>query len=1320
MAQSGVGWLQTISKPKALKPTKETHALAGVSKTVTTSSNAANPSGTNGRIAAKAASLALFALFALQFPILPGSGALPTTAVALPGTYTSPGFGIAGTPAFTQYESFGKAAEPTFGVAWHLGKGTSALYENGGQVRLDWDDSIQPPPAGGPPMTATDVTSPFNAPLNFDPILYTNPETGRTFAGGLVAAGTFLLPPLPPPLPSPPPVGVGCSVLQYTDDNGVNWVPMTDPCSMPGWDHETIGSGPWADPAPLQATYPAGVYYCSQDVLLAGYCWVSYDGGLSFVPTSGQLDILGCGTLHGHIRVSRLDGTAYLPQKRCGAGTGFAVTENNGDSWDQRVVSPGSAPTATGTADPSIGISIPESMHEVPPGHVGSGSVGGVLYIGQGEEGTDPGAYIAVSRDHGITWDDVGQGGVNGVAGSASAVGVKYFNVGKALGIRHATFADVIAGDDDRAAFSFMGTLDNDAPDYCGSSDSWDVYVAFTYDRGKSWTVSKATPPGDYSQVGGIWPYGGGPSCRNLLDFGDIVTDYHGRVLVTYEDGCTPTKCGGGGGDTEAAIWRQTTGRGLFKAYDYLGYLNDIPAPGDVCKPIETPQVTFTSPLAGETVTVANPAFAGIVDRQRVSPPIVGHANGDYFGHADAEIPLVAGADCFGARGYTCRWSDDLDFAGRPTALPLVFSNPTKCGNGQWTGTGASTVRATTAGDYRLILKVTDPVDGRTSTVTGLLHATLECAGQDFNSVVLDLDPLGDQDTHAAPAEHPSGVNDIVCFGAHYTGYQFEFQLQLADYTLPTSEIGSTAQAAEIYWITMSPTFGPYAGQAAAGIGQTLEVFWGGPTGDSFYCWVAAKQIVDPRGGQTRPASDPEACDPARSQGPISWAGTGASKTLEIYFPMSDLGSPTSGSRLENVNAWAWHAPGDSGWNSPGLDLGPLNGAGPGQKFHDDDFSPDPCNRPTPGLRGLAVGFTSARAITLVDSCNPLYLNWLDHGGPFADGPLAPPAPAPAPPAASSLPFGTGTWSNVAVPATPPCAATPTEYAILVGSWSVTTSPALPVNTTVANSRTWVTSALPPLSSADNGPQIVLAAWCGTDVNGKTAQLLATQTQQFFVAIQDLHGPMAADPPATTPKDTHGTTLDTDKDGFLDNVDDCPIVFDPAQKDGDSDGIGDACDPDLDNDGVPNNVDNCPTVPNPDHRDMDHDQIGDRCDPDVDGDGRLNGADNCPFNMNPLQTDSDKDGIGDACQGDRDGDGVPDYKDYFPDDPSEAADTNHNGVGDNAEALLASRGVTQSAKVEIKAAANPGLGLMGFSVLGLAALALVGIIVALVRGRRQA
>ena len=103
---------------------------------------------------------------------------------------------------------------------------------------------------------------------------------------------------------------------------------------------------------------------------------------------------------------------------------------------------------------------------------------------------------------------------------------------------------------------------------------------------------------------------------------------------------------------------------------------------------------------------------------------------------------------------------------------------------------------------------------------------------------------------------------------------------------------------------------------------------------------------------------------------------------------------------------------------------------------------------------------------------------------------------------------------------------------------------------------------------------------------------------------------------------------DTDDDGVVDGLDNCPTVSNPGQEDSDNDTVGDACDScpddanptqaDADGDDIGDVCDNCPTVSNPGQEDSDNDTIGDACD-------------NCPDIYNPEQDDIDGDGIGDAC-----------------------------------------------------------------------------------------
>ena len=145
---------------------------------------------------------------------------------------------------------------------------------------------------------------------------------------------------------------------------------------------------------------------------------------------------------------------------------------------------------------------------------------------------------------------------------------------------------------------------------------------------------------------------------------------------------------------------------------------------------------------------------------------------------------------------------------------------------------------------------------------------------------------------------------------------------------------------------------------------------------------------------------------------------------------------------------------------------------------------------------------------------------------------------------------------------------------------------------------------------------------------------------------------------------------DTDNDGIVDELDNCPEIENAGQADADADDVGDVCDncpvnannnqADTDSDERGDACDNCPNDSNANQDDADGDEVGDVCDncavdsnpnqEDPDNDGRGSACDNCPDTPNADQADEDNDGIGDVCEGDADSDGVIDDEDNCPHD----------------------------------------------------------------------
>ena len=496
------------------------------------------------------------------------ANATATLTFAAPVTPPTPPAVNPGDPSFTNYPKQNMpnntadfSGEVSAGADWTTPNTTTpntVMWQdaNPKTFRVTFDDTKSVPTA-----TWTDVTFKTQDVTTLDPIGFmdgtstsgvnpTNIKQHRFFSDQLLAA---------------------CSDLAYTDDDGgtgmagTDWMQSPVGCPVPnGPDHQTVGGGPY--PASLAALttanqYGHAIYYCSQAIATA-ICGRSDNGGATFnngvpvyalVAPNTPVGIGQCGGLHGHLRVAP-DGTAYLPNKNCmdstGSHPGVAISKNAGLTWNVSTI-PDGVPHSPGS-DPSVAAGAKNTVYF---GYQGEGSNGGSH------------AMIAVSHNDGTSWN-------------------KSVNVGAAFGIQNIEFPEVIAGDDNRAAFAFLGTTadGNDQPDTFPGV--WHLYIAYTYDAGASWTTVDATPT-DPVQRGPICT--SGTTCgtsRNLLDFNDITLDRSGRVIVAYSDGCIAA-CAAAGGNSGSTGFRSSLGtlarqncttqgalsKGLSAAFDSTGFL---------------------------------------------------------------------------------------------------------------------------------------------------------------------------------------------------------------------------------------------------------------------------------------------------------------------------------------------------------------------------------------------------------------------------------------------------------------------------------------------------------------------------------------------------------------------------------------------------------------------------------------------------------------------------------------------------------------------------------------------------------------------------
>ena len=507
-----------------------------------------------------------------------GTSLLTGTAALLP-KYPTSGQGAGIAPRYFNYtgttSQANSAGEPSIGVDWNpniasLKTIAGQTRKNTGgvafftaiddQFRSNFDDCSSP---------AINVWEDVNSPIitGLDPI-------GFVDHFSTAQLGVSYPPPQTPGRVFHLQLAAGSSTAALSDNDGGSWTSFVAGGPPAGPDHETLGGGPFHAPIPTPPApaYPNATYYCSQFGVENASCSRSDDGGLTFGPAVPIFPPTLCaGGLHGHIKVSP-QGTAYVPNSACAEGTGpnlgvvgVALSKDNGITWTQQ-----SVPGSTGSEDPAVGIG--QNNVGKPPGQVAN-----TLYLGWVSADGHP--HVAHSPDEGETWED-------------------NIDVGSIFGIEEAVFAAVVAGDDNRAAFAFLGTV----PAFYPTTKVWHLYIATTYDGGNSWILIDATP-NDPVQIGNICLLGTGcDGARNLLDFNGIDVDSEGRVLVGYADGCI--NCTNNqtaqSNASKGTIARQSGGRRLFAAFDPI-------EPAPPAAPQVLSAVRVTAPVPGVEVSWLQP-----------------------------------------------------------------------------------------------------------------------------------------------------------------------------------------------------------------------------------------------------------------------------------------------------------------------------------------------------------------------------------------------------------------------------------------------------------------------------------------------------------------------------------------------------------------------------------------------------------------------------------------------------------------------------------------------------------------------------------------
>lgn len=403
-----------------------------------------------------------------------------------------------------------EASEPTLGVTSKGNVFITATSVDSPLNRIENDPSVRASFDRGESFVdrTPNVEGVRTQLLSLDPFLYVDPTTDRVFNVDL---------------------GLYCSFLSYSDDEGESWTVNPYACGDPFNDHQSVVAG---RPVMTETRgYPNIVYYCysegathtPESLFRNTLCTRSLDGGLTFEPdaTIAYPDFdpetgEKCGSLSGHAATGP-NGWLYVPRLYCKRPY-VAISKDDGRTFERIRVSDDVMPYLLGDGESGGDID-----HEAAIALDDAGNAY-YAYIGPGWV-----PRLAISRDGGLTWDE------------PIVIGPPE--------LAQANLPSIAVGEPGQVAVSFYGTanrccylVDPEDPGRRNNSEAyWSTYIVTTRNALSEQpaffaaTAQRRTDPSVKQECIERRFH----QCGLALDFLDVVIDDTGEVWSGSVDTCT-------------------------------------------------------------------------------------------------------------------------------------------------------------------------------------------------------------------------------------------------------------------------------------------------------------------------------------------------------------------------------------------------------------------------------------------------------------------------------------------------------------------------------------------------------------------------------------------------------------------------------------------------------------------------------------------------------------------------------------------------------------------------------------------------------------